>query len=187
MGYKLGTTTFPLALDVYKRQDYRIAEDLPPQETPEQPEPVQETFSPELLQTEKADCFDDVNPAEVQQFLFATGTSEKAAANPGEMHTTLTSMITAATAQSEKYTAEINATKDSFFTGGELGEMLNQNTMQSQYLEEVKNLRIPQFYIKGEPDLFGSTYEFLEDVYKRQAELRDKMIELKKNLADAEK
>ena len=78
------------------------------------------------------------------------------------MHTTLTSMITAATAQSEKYTAEINATKDSFFTGGELGEMLNQNTMQSQYLEEVKNLRIPQFYIKGEPDLFGSTYEFLE-------------------------
>lgn len=71
-------------------------------------------------------------------------------------------MITAATAQSEKYTAEINATKDSFFTGGELGEMLNQNTMQSQYLEKVKNLRIPQFYIKGEPDLFGSTYEFLE-------------------------
>ena len=146
----------------FSRKDYRIAEDLPPQETPEQPEPVQETFSPELLQTEKADCFDDVNPAEVQQFLFATGTSEKAAANPGEMHTTLTSMITAATAQSEKYTAEINATKDSFFTGGELGEMLNQNTMQSQYLEEVKNLRIPQFYIKGEPDLFGSTYEFLE-------------------------
>ena len=46
-------------------------------------------------------------------------------------------MITAATAQSEKYTAEINATKDSFFTGGELGEMLNQNTMQSQYLEEI--------------------------------------------------
>ncbi len=126
----------------FSRKDYRIAEDLPPQETPEQPEPVQETFSPELLQTEKADCFDDVKiQRKFNSFSLQQEHPKRQLQILGEMHTTLTSMITAATAQSEKYTAEINATKDSFFTGGELGEMLNQNTMQSQYLEEVKKFK----------------------------------------------
>ncbi|MCD8159376.1 MAG: hypothetical protein LUD77_10985 [Clostridiales bacterium] len=51
------------------------------------------------------------------------------------------------------------------FTGYELGDMLNQNKIQPQFREEVKNLRIPQFFMKSVPDLFWDTYELLEPEY----------------------
>lgn len=46
--------------------------------------------------------------------------------------------------------------------GGELGDMLNQNEIQPQFREEVKSLRIPQFFLQSVPDLFGGEYELLE-------------------------
>lgn len=46
--------------------------------------------------------------------------------------------------------------------GGELGSMLNQYRIQSQYRDEIKDLRIPQFFVQTVPDLFGDEYELLE-------------------------
>ena len=40
--------------------------------------------------------------------------------------------------------------------------MLNQNALQPQFAEEAAALRIPQFFLKGTPDLFGGEYELLE-------------------------
>ena len=40
--------------------------------------------------------------------------------------------------------------------------MLNQNTIQPQFAEEAAALRIPQFFLKSVPDLFGDEYELLE-------------------------
>lgn len=48
------------------------------------------------------------------------------------------------------------------FTGGELGDMLNQNEIQEQFRDEAQSLRIPQFFIQSVPDLFGDAYELLE-------------------------
>lgn len=48
------------------------------------------------------------------------------------------------------------------YVGGELGEMLDQYGIQTQYQEEIKNLKIPQFFVKTIPDLFGDEFEFLE-------------------------
>ena len=48
------------------------------------------------------------------------------------------------------------------YVGGELGEMLDQYGIQTQYQEEIKNLKIPQFFVKTIPDLFGDEFELLE-------------------------
>jgi type III restriction enzyme len=147
----------------FSRKDYRVAEELPTQEEPKQPapEPQQMSFSAEDMQTEDTDdSFSDVNPQEVQQVIFAGSDGETD--DTSEVSREVAAMIESATAQSEKYNAEINNTPDDGFVGGELGDMLTQNTIQKQYQEEAQTLRIPQFYIESSPDLFGSAYELLE-------------------------
>lgn len=145
----------------FSRKDYRVAEELPVQEEPKLPVPEQMSFTSEEVQSAADDdSFADVNPQEVGQAIsggFADGTGEAAGVS-----SEVAAMIESATAQSEKYNAEINTTPDDGFVGGELGEMLTQNTIQKQYQDEVKELRIPQFHIESSPDLFGSAYELLE-------------------------
>ena len=145
----------------FSRKDYRVAEDLPVQEIPSQRKTVQKTLFQDLPQTEN-DSFDDINPQEIQLDLSQTDTAEHESGETNEMSRELTAMIASAAAQSREYTTEVNKNKDDGFTGGELGEMLNQSTIQAQYLKEVKDLKIPQFYIESTPDLFGNAYELLE-------------------------
>ena len=71
-------------------------------------------------------------------------------------------MIRQAAAQTQQYNAEAENNNDFGFIGGEQGDMLNQNTIQDCYKESVAGLRIPQFFIKTTPDLFGNEYELLE-------------------------
>ena len=40
--------------------------------------------------------------------------------------------------------------------------MLNQNAIQPQYVERAQEIKIPQFFLKTKPDLFGEEYELLE-------------------------
>ncbi len=150
----------------FSRKDYRVADELPVQDTSQQSEPipVQGTLPLEIPQSDDTcdDFFDDINPFEVQQALVQSGDYEHRDTETAKTSNELSNMIASATAQAEKYTAEVNDTKDTGFVGGELGEMLNQNTIQAQYQEEIKDLKIPQFYIESTPDLFGNAYELLE-------------------------
>lgn len=148
----------------FSRKDYRAAEELPEQEEPKQtPIPKQMSFVPEDIASEQEsaddDSFADVNPQEVQQIISA---ADIETANIPEINPELDAMIETATAQAEEYNNEVNKTADSGFVGGELGGMLHQNTIQAQYQDEVRELRIPQFFIESAPDLFGSAYELLE-------------------------
>lgn len=146
----------------FSRKDYRVAEELPIQEEPKsQPEPVQMSFTPEDMQPGlEDDSFADVNPQEVQQAI--TAGSANGQGDISDVSGGVAAMIESATAQSEQYNAEIYNTPDDGFVGGELGDMLTQNTIQRQYQDEIKDLRIPQFYIESSPDLFGNAYELLE-------------------------
>lgn len=45
---------------------------------------------------------------------------------------------------------------------GEFGSMLKQYKIQPQYQEEIRNFKIPQFFVQTVPDLFGDEYELLE-------------------------
>ena len=40
--------------------------------------------------------------------------------------------------------------------------MLTQNAIQTQFREDAAALRIPQFFMKSVPDLFGGEYDLLE-------------------------
>jgi len=74
----------------------------------------------------------------------------------------VTSLVETAEAKADQYNREINETPDFGFVGGELGDMLKQYTVQEQYREEVQALKLPRFYLKSAPDLFGNEYEPLE-------------------------
>ena len=101
----------------------------------------------------EADSFEDVDTEAVKQAL----------ENKTEQtDSPLSDMLRDAQRQANSYDADMKDSGNSGFWGGELGEMLNQNAIQPQFVEEVSALRIPQFFLKGTPDLFGGEYELLE-------------------------
>ena len=133
----------------FTRRDYRIGDAAELPQAPEQPTPVQVEIAMEAEQPE--DDFSDIN------------TEELRAAVMGETPTTnIADMVRAATEQIETYTAAVNDAQDDGFMGGELGDMLTQNAMQSHLAAEVSELRVPQFFLRSTPDLFGDEYELLE-------------------------
>lgn len=134
----------------FSRRDYRIGEAVESSHMPAKPEAAQ-TKIPLDVQAAEDDSFDDVNVQEVKTAL--EGTTPAAAA--------VSAMVQEAAQQAADYTAAINETDDGFI-GGELGDMLTQNAMQPHLAAEASALRIPQFFLKSVPDLFGSEYELLE-------------------------
>lgn len=130
----------------FSRRDCRIGEDQLPIETPEAPA-VQTTM---FAEPEK-DAFDDIIPGEVRTVL--EGDSE----TPPAVQT----MVAEAARQSEEYNRTVEETKDDGFMGGELGDMLKQYAIQPQFAEEAESLKIPQFFLRTAPSLFGGDYALL--------------------------
>lgn len=134
----------------FSRRDYRIGEAMEEPQAVTQPE-AEQTRIPFAPQATEADAFDDVNVQEVKTAL--EGTTPATAA--------VSAMVQEAAQQAADYTAVINEADDGFM-GGELGDMLIQNAMQPHLADEASALRIPQFFLRSVPDLFGSEYELLE-------------------------
>lgn len=148
----------------FSRKDYRIAEELPETNEPKQEEkPEQMALSPESLisgeESANDDPFADVNPEEVRRAISST---DETGLDSPDVGASLADMIETAAAQAEAYNNDAFNTPENGFVGGELGEMLQQNTIQAQYQDEMSHLRMPQFFIEDSPDLFGSKYELLE-------------------------
>ena len=141
----------------FSRKDYRIGESIELAETPTSTPTTELEYVQAELPTEQdtgADTFDDIIPEEVKTALETTDTSS----NP-----VVESMEQKAQQAAQAYEDELadNDGNDDF-TGGELGDMLNQNEIQAQFRDEAQSLRIPQFFIQSVPDLFGDAYELLE-------------------------
>ena len=134
----------------FSRKDFRVGEVPEPAPVPKQDETEQIELGGNAPATE-TDSFDDVDTKAVKQAL-----------ENGQPDASLGDMLQDAQRQVDNYDAEMKGSGDSGFWGGELGEMLNQNAMQAQFVEEASALRIPQFFLKGTPDLFGGEYELLE-------------------------
>lgn len=133
----------------FSRKDYRIGETIEVPLVPAQPEVVQVEIPLEPQPAE--DTFDDINIQEVRAAL----------ENSTPAETAVTAMVRQATQQAESYTAAVS-TPDDGFMGGELGDMLTQNAIQAHLAGEVSALRVPQFFLRSVPDLFGDEYELLE-------------------------
>ncbi|MBR3999085.1 MAG: DEAD/DEAH box helicase family protein, partial [Clostridia bacterium] len=133
----------------FSRKDYRIGETIEAPQVPAQPEVVQVEIPMEPQPAE--DTFDDINIQEVRAAL----------ENSTPAETAVTAMVRQATQQAESYTAAVS-TPDDGFMGGGLGDMLTQNAIQAHLAGEVSALRVPQFFLRSVPDLFGDEYELLE-------------------------
>ena len=136
----------------FSRKDFRVGESTAPAPAPKQDEAEQIELCGNAPAAE-ADSFEDVDTEAVKQAL----------ENKTEQtDSPLSDMLRDVQRQADSYDADMKDSGNSGFWGGELGEMLNQNAIQPQFVEEVSALRIPQFFLKGTPDLFGGEYELLE-------------------------
>ena len=104
---------------------------------------------------ESTDSFGDIDPSMLNALLVSDGgeVSQEVADIAGTAEQT--------TADYEEKFAENEADSTGFSWGG-LESMLNQYRIQAQYKDELKNLKIPQFFVQTVPDLFGDEYELLE-------------------------
>lgn len=139
----------------FSRKDYRVAEELSEQVKPQQtPMPSELSFT---LESMSNDSLDNTSP----QTISMTDVKDTDIPKIGEPSS---SMEEVATTQATIYNNELNKTAGNGLVGGELGKLLHQYPVQVQYQKEVKDLRIPQFFIKNAHDLgiFGSEYELLE-------------------------
>lgn len=133
----------------FSRKDFRIGEDLPAAPAPEPNEQKQlDIFTPLEPQV---DNFEDIVPEEVRITVENSETANEA----------ITAMIDQAKNQSEEYNTEISTNEGSGFLGGELGDMMNQFGIQTQYKDEISNLKIPKFYLRTAPSLFGGELTLL--------------------------
>ncbi|MCD8008414.1 MAG: DEAD/DEAH box helicase family protein [Clostridiales bacterium] len=136
----------------FSRKDYRIGEGA---ESPAAPtsEPAYTQMGLPMQPETQADTFDDIAPEEIKTALEAPAASEDSP---------VTAMEQEAARAARAYETTLADNDDTGFMGGELGDMLNQNGIQPQFRDAVKNLRIPQFFLQSVPDLFGDAYELLE-------------------------
>lgn len=126
----------------FSRRDVRLGEETPP--IPQQPEepPIQTTLGG---QTEE-DKFEDINPSQIRNVLEN---------EDQETPENVKKMVEEADRQSATYSDEIAQSEKNGFLGGELGDMMNQFSMQEGYATEAGALHIPQFFIQTAPSLFG--------------------------------
>ena len=136
----------------FSRKDFRVGESTALAPAPKQDEAEQIELGGNAPAAE-ADSFEDVDTEAVKQALEN---------KTDQTDSPLSGMLRDAQRQANSYDADMKDSGNSGFWGGELGEMLNQNAIQPQFVEEVSALRIPQFFLKGTPDLFGGEYELLE-------------------------
>lgn len=139
----------------FSSKDYRIGEEeIPRADTIEDTPAEQSTipFAPpvseESVQSD-VDDFSDIAPSDTdkQALTFSPTTTTSATAE-------IAAMISHAEKQSEEYEEEAAQSESSGFIGGELGNMMKQYHIQQQYAEQVKAIRIPQFFIQSTQCVF---------------------------------
>lgn len=141
----------------YSKKDCRVDEHVDVSQSAKQKEPEHEEVHeavqvvlPEVdeeittVSQLEVDSFEDVDAEEVKTSL----------ENSNSEDTTITEMTKLATELSKSYTTEVNES-DNGYIGGELGSMLSQYKIQPHLAEEVSTLNIPQFFLRGEPNLFN--------------------------------
>ena len=134
----------------FSRRDYRVGETQ--EQAQPTPTPVQGSLQTEPQQTTQDDDFGDINTEAVREVL----------AGDNQETMQVSTMEREATQHANDYEAALNDTSDFGFTGGELGNMMTQNAIQTRYAQSVENLRIPQFFLRTVPDLFGGDTALLQ-------------------------
>ncbi|WP_022765385.1 DEAD/DEAH box helicase [Butyrivibrio sp. XPD2006] len=111
--------------------------------------------APSYGNSESVDMFSDINAEDIAASIQNSGAVDSQV---------ISDMLATINTEAEDYNNEIVSTQDSPFIGGELGDMITQNVIREQFREEIKELKIPQFFVKGmgQTTLFGGEDTLLE-------------------------
>lgn len=96
--------------------------------------------------------FDNMTSAEIKEIAAKTNNYDK----------NINQMIKQAENQNTDYNNQEILSKNSLYEFGGISDMQKQNVIQEEFREEIKNLKIPQFFKKGQKDLFGEGCSLLE-------------------------
>lgn len=142
----------------FSRKDCRVAEEKEHTPTPnfEQPELPLTTYSDSTEETSRDD-FDDIRTGDAKSELGVYDTSVDE--NSSEI---LANMVKEATETVKDYQTTSDNYTETTGIRGDLADMVEQFTIEPQYLENAKKLCIPQFFQRTTPDLFGGEYRLLE-------------------------
>ncbi|MBO5318932.1 MAG: DEAD/DEAH box helicase family protein [Ruminococcus sp.] len=148
----------------FSRKDYRVGETemplLPPQEDSSVIQQEIEIIPNVPATTEPAepeDVLDSIDVTTIHITPIQPTTPQTPAVSPS-----VAAMLSQAEQQNQQYEDEAEQNEASGLIGGELGAMMKQYTMQPQYAEQAKQLRLPQFFVQSTPDLFGGDTVLLE-------------------------
>jgi len=136
----------------FSRKDFRVGETSV--SAPEsKPDNSIQTEVFDVVSDNSTDTFADIDTEMVKQTL------DSGLETPGSA---IGDMLQDAQKQAAAYDEDLKDSISTGFIGGTLGDMMNQNAMQEQFAEDAMALRIPQFFLKAAPDLFGGEYRLLE-------------------------
>ena len=133
----------------FSRNDYRIGEES---KAGAQSESAEGSIQQEFSESDEQDSFDDID----------TSVTSAPVSITTKIPENISTIISQAQKQVEQYEQEAEKNNNSGFLGGELGNMIKSYHIQPQYEEQVKKLRIPQFFLKSIPDLFGGDTVLLD-------------------------
>ena len=131
----------------FSRKDYLVGSDVVP------PAPVPEVGQQTTLDTVDTvpvavdDDFSDIDTSAIDVTIPDTGDTAPAP--------DISAMLSAASKQAQEYKQESDESDKWGFVGGELGEMKKQFPVQEQFREQIKDIRLPQFCLKTQPDFFN--------------------------------
>ncbi len=144
----------------FSRKDYRIGTDEPQFPTGDiMHDPIRydqmefDSMGREVGTADADDSFTDVSTEQIKYVLDAP---------VSEDGSTISEMERKAVEVSRAYDDELTDADNEAFFGGEEGEMMNQFGIQRQFREEVRDLRIPQFFMRNAPGIFAGIDIFLE-------------------------
>ncbi len=138
----------------FSRKDFRVGEGIIDNEDVTDTETIsEEQIGIETIEDMIEDDFTDISAAQVKSYIIENEN------NPGM---SVNEMIHQAEQQSQEYNKDMTDNEVLGLIGGELGEMLTKNKIQTCFIETASTMRIPQFFKKDVPDLFGDEYELLE-------------------------
>ena len=149
----------------FSRKDFRANDSTtdehgenqqPTTEQQPMPMPSEPPKAPEQAET-GMDDFDHLSASDLKDRMENMGTRASGESpNPD-----VNEIMNQAREQSGAYEEQSKQSSSQGYTGGELGDKLNQYAIQPQYKEDAEKMRIPQFFVESTPDLFGPGYSLL--------------------------
>ncbi|SHK42588.1 type III restriction enzyme [Hathewaya proteolytica DSM 3090] len=155
----------------FSRKDYRVGEAVPTgtdeqESASERPSGEQQNVTDYLSGQNDNQTGDSSNETGTEDFdnVSADYIKEQLQISSESVGTneSVNTMIQQVESQSNEYEQDAAESESSGFIGGELGNMLTQNEIQSQYKSDAEAVHIPQFFLETSPDLFGDAYDPLE-------------------------